>query len=132
MRAPSNLWPSTSISVSSKNTSASPAWSHRPGLACWLAQSTNSALRRCRSITLSLVWARSHSPRSESEKPLRLPGVEPPSRLGLLAGPVHQLRVEAVQVHHALFGLGPQPFAQRGLIRAFSQAEQVQEHAVLP
>src|ERR1035438_7180239 len=83
MRAPSNLWPSTSISVSSKNTSASPACSHRPGLACWLAQSTNCALRRCRSITLSLVWA-------------------------------------------------PQPLAQRGLIRAFSQAEQVQEHGVLP
>src|ERR1035438_3563403 len=30
--------------------------------ACWLAQSTNCALRRCRSITLSLVWARSHWP----------------------------------------------------------------------
>ena len=66
------------------------------------------------------------------KKYLRLPGVQPPSRLGLLAGPVHQLRVDAVHIHHALFGLGPQPFAQRGLIRAFNQPEQVHEHAVLP
>ena len=58
--------------------------------------------------------------------------MEPPSRLGLLAGPVHKLRVEAVQVHHTLFGLGTQPLAQRGLIRAFNQAEQMHEHAVLP
>ena len=66
------------------------------------------------------------------EKHLRLPGVQPPSRLGLLAGPVHKLRVDAVQVHHTLFGLGTQPFAQRGLIGAFNQAEQMHEHAVLP
>src|ERR1035437_2706733 len=51
------------------------------------------------------------------KKHLRLPGVQPPPRLGLLAGPVHKLRVDAVQVHHTLFGLGTQPLAQRGLIK---------------
>src|ERR1039458_355777 len=83
MRAPSNLWPSTSISVSSKNTSASPACSHRPGFACRLAPSPNCAVRGGTSLPTPFVLAR-------------------------------------------------RPSAQRGRTRAFNQAEQVHEHAVLP
>src|ERR1035441_331610 len=64
MRAPSNLCPSTSISVSSKNSSTSPPCSHRPDLACWLAQSTQSALIGCNARRLSLVWLRSQTKES--------------------------------------------------------------------
>jgi len=52
------------------------------------------------------------------KKQLHFAPMLPPPRLGLLAGPVHSIRVDPVQRQDALFGLAPEPFAQGGLVGA--------------
>lgn len=61
---------------------------------------------------------------------LHLARVQPARRFGLLAGPVHEVGADAMQHPDTFRSLSAQPFAQRGLVSALLQAQQVHEHPV--
>jgi len=56
--------------------------------------------------------------------------MQPPGRLGLLAGPVHKLGVECGAARSRCSLFGPATTRQSGLVRPSFQAQQIHQHSV--